>query len=210
MNKILTTTIKYDNGSDRNTLENGGIIEDTDAAAFETMNGESIALYYNPNCKQISQALVNRHAQSEVCINMIYDLNGTKSPNEVGKDIGFITVFSSTDPVVAAPVPVSPILPLADATRNMYSKDGDDAISFCKNQSSESRLPDMYEGYSMFVNANLLGVSVGNLGDFWTGTPAKGVGTSASSITICPHAGQYYTRNNSNPGGEIHVRCIEK
>ena len=39
-----------------------------------------------------------------MCANFLYDLNGNKGPNTVGKDIGFITVLYATDSVVVAPV----------------------------------------------------------------------------------------------------------
>lgn len=35
----------------------------------------------------------------------VYDLNGSKGPNTVGKDIGFITALYPTDSVVVAPMP---------------------------------------------------------------------------------------------------------
>ncbi len=206
LNKILTSSVKDENNKDRNTLENGGIIEDTDVAAFETMNGESIALFYNPKCKQISSVITNKYAQSEVCANLIYDLNGTKAPNEVGKDIGFITVFSSTDPVVAAPVPV---LPFYDKGKSMYGESGNDAISYCKSQDTNSRLPDMYEGYSMFLNDQLLGYTTEGFGDYWTGTPISGVGKDGYTVVICSHVGQYLKRKNSDTASTL-VRCVEK
>ncbi len=185
---------------DRNSKENGGIIENTSVAAFETMNGESIALYYNPNCKPTS-GLAVRNGQSEVCVNMIYDLNGAKSPNEVGKDIGFMTVFSAVDPIVAAPVP---IYPFSSVTKPMYSKSGDDAAAYCKGQNSNSRLPDVYEGYSVFVNLNLLGTG---LTDYWTGTPLKGAGENGETFDICPHGGAFYYQAN-NVG--LNVVCVKK
>lgn len=76
----------------------------TKTAAFETQNGESIVLFYNPNCRADMQES-STYSQSKVCTNFIYNLNGNKSPNSVGKDIGIMTVLYPSDPAVVAPVP---------------------------------------------------------------------------------------------------------
>lgn len=75
-----------------------------DFAAFKTVNGESILMWYNPRCKSKSEVSPHNLAES-VCINMIYDVNGKNTvPNAYGEDIGYITVFYPSDPVVVAPV----------------------------------------------------------------------------------------------------------
>lgn len=76
----------------------------TKTAAFETQNGESIVLFYNPNCRADMQES-STYSQSKVCANFIYNLNGNKGPNSVGKDIGIMTVLYPSDPAVVAPVP---------------------------------------------------------------------------------------------------------
>lgn len=53
---------------------------DTKVAAFETANGESVAVYYNPRCVQLlnyAQTWSSAHF-NRVCVNFIYDLNGNK------------------------------------------------------------------------------------------------------------------------------------
>lgn len=57
-------------------------------AAFETINGDSVAVYYNPYCQAYNGKSQTGRAQNNLCANFIYDLNGLKGPNEVGKDIG--------------------------------------------------------------------------------------------------------------------------
>ena len=79
----------------------------TKAAAFETANGESILVYYNPSCQADLKENYKHWSQPKMCANLVYDLNGEKAPNAVGKDIGFITVMYSSSPVVVAPMPLS-------------------------------------------------------------------------------------------------------
>ena len=50
----------------------------TKAAAFETANGESILVYYNPNCQANLKETVKHYTQPKMCANFVYDLNGQK------------------------------------------------------------------------------------------------------------------------------------
>ena len=125
---------------------------DTIAAGFETANGENIAVYYNPYCtsqmKQVNND-ISMMPQGAICANFIYDLNGNKGPNSIGKDIGFLTVFYSTDPVAVAPYPNA-----QDATVSVANAD---MSNVCKKQDSEYRLPTKEELVSLWVNEKLLG-----------------------------------------------------
>ena len=78
---------------------------DTKAAAFETANGESILVYYKPDCTGSLGETNFHYTQNKVCANFIYDLNGTKGPNTVGKDIGALTALYPSDSIVVAPFP---------------------------------------------------------------------------------------------------------
>ncbi len=134
---------------------------DTKAAAFETANGESIAVYYNPRCSNDLQRrdMTQVHfMQKYLCANFIYDLNGTKGPNTVGKDIGFISVINPSDPSVVAPMPL---------TRDTAEVAHSEAIGAWKGLDSESRFPNIEEMTSMFVNKNLWGADENN---YWTST----------------------------------------
>ncbi len=131
---------------------------DTKAAAFETQNGESIVAFYNQSCQTVylnqeSQTLFGNtfgFPESTMCVNFIYDLNGSKGPNTVGKDIGFMTVFNATDSIVAAPVAAN-----NDISSSML--DHTTGISSCKNQDIDSRMPNIDELNSMLINNLLLG-----------------------------------------------------
>ena len=134
---------------------------DTKVAAFETANGESIVAYYNPQCKDLSASLLHGqpvagestlwvHMQPAMCANFIYDLNGNKGPNTVGKDIGVISVLYPTDSLVVAPVP---IVAISNENTTYNSSNG-----FCHALDSESRIPNIYELSSMFYNMRLFDI----------------------------------------------------
>ncbi len=128
---------------------------DTKAAAFETQNGESVALYYNPNClanldNEMAAVLPNTQGffvQPMVCANFIYDLNGSKGPNTTGKDIGFITVISPTDSIV-----VSPVLGNGLATSVYQGIPRADAAAACVAQDPNSRVLTVHESIAVFTN----------------------------------------------------------
>ncbi|MCM1009582.1 MAG: prepilin-type N-terminal cleavage/methylation domain-containing protein [Fusobacterium sp.] len=140
---------------------NGSIVQamafkDVKAAAFETANGESILVYYNPNCQAAMGETASFNLQKKMCANFVYDLNGTKGPNTFGKDIGIITAFYPSDSVVVSPVPVvrssaDVDLPLVQAQRS------------CREDFDNARLPNREELMAMGVNAPLFGKE--NLGD---------------------------------------------
>ena len=136
-----------------------GITLDTKAAAFETQNGESILAYYNPKCVAYMDE-TSYQPQSKMCANFIYDLNGKKGPNTVGKDIGFMTIFYPTDPVVVAPIPTQ--VAAAIGVKQF------EADAFCRNQNAESRLPNKDELSSIFFNKQLYDSN--QSGGYWSNT----------------------------------------
>ena len=115
----------------------------TKAAAFETQNGESILAFYNPNCVPDMQENGYYWVQPKICANFVYDLNGNKGPNTVGKDIGFITVLYPSDSVVVAPVPDRAILTGVTA---------EEAPTACTAIGEDYRIPTADELASIFIN----------------------------------------------------------
>ena len=92
-----------------------------------------------------------------MCANLVYDLNGTKGPNTVGKDMGFITILYPSDPVVVAPV----LVYNSPTSVNYY-----DAAEICRERDSESRLSNLEEAISLSYNRALLGENID--GAYWT------------------------------------------
>ena len=135
-------------------------IIDTKAAAFETQNGESVIIYYNPTCNgSLGEKTFSDTSngggykiQSKICVNFIYDLNGNKGPNTVGKDIGFMTALYPFDAQLYAPYPAT-----KPATTSAVDKSTGQKL--CTSKDSEFRLPNLGELTSMFVNSALINVN---------------------------------------------------
>ncbi|MCM1009450.1 MAG: DUF1566 domain-containing protein [Fusobacterium sp.] len=156
------------NGGITTPINESFAINNTAAAAFETANGESILTFYNPNCTAknvvLSGASEGGHPGSyikqHICVNFLFDLNGSKGPNTVGKDIGFMSVAYPSDAVVVMPIPTR-ILDQA------YSQP--DAAKKCRELDSDNRLPNLEELMSMYYNGNLMNWGSYTSG-FWSGT----------------------------------------
>ena len=169
-------------------------------AAFETGNGESIVLYYNPDCtpdqepapNTITSANTGVDMFNHVCLNMIYDLNSNKGPNSVGKDIGFMTVFYPVDSTVVAPNPFVQTTTLSDTV----------------SCDSEYRVPNRFEAAAMALNANL--IKSGGEGPYLTSS--KGA-TSTNTYTywqakITSNKVPSYTQAGSITAG--FTRCVKR
>ena len=143
---------------------------DTLSAAFETANGESILVHYNPLCKdnlsgrqyvggvEFSDPYIP--STSIMCANFIYDLNGKKGPNTMGKDMGFMTLFYPTDSVLVSPDLVNKSI--------TFSGDWQSATQYCKGLGDDARLPNMEELASLIINDKFLPVN-GHM-TFWSST----------------------------------------
>ncbi len=127
-----------------------GDVADTKAAAFETVNGESIAVFYNPLCSSDSTAY--HYTQNKMCVNFVYDLNGSEGPNQVGKDVGFITALYNKNSVVVAPAPYNTDY-TSEVSQYSIAQGKVDASTICKTIGEDLRLPDRDELASLFVNA---------------------------------------------------------
>ena len=129
----------------------------TKAAAFETANGESILLFYNPNCLANMGETGQYYSQPKMCANMVFDLNGSKGPNTFGKDKGFLTVFYPSDSVVVAPDPFSTVF---------EGVNKDNASKFCTEKTStEYRLPTKEEVASVYINRQFINLDGINAAD---------------------------------------------
>ena len=177
---------------------------DTKAVAFETQNGESIIAYYNQNCRTEflnEESLTDMGGafgflEATMCVNFIYDLNGSKGPNTVGKDIGFITVFNSTDNIVVNPLPNSPN---NEGVYRWY-----DASKACSGKDIDSRLPNINELSAMFVNKNIINLSASSSPMYLWSSSVYNT-TEAWSVNL--NSGIRYSSNKSF-GKDI--RCIKR
>ena len=168
---------------------------DTQAVAFETVNGESVLTFYNPSCVSGMKETSNYYVQPKICVNFVFDLNGSKGPNTVGKDIGFMTVLYSTDSAVVAPnVPVQK----AAVSVSQY-----DALSACRKQDPEYRIPSLDELASMFVNQQLINGELSGDAVYWSATLYSSLSAWEQGFNL----GRRSIRNRSNEG---FVHCVKR
>ncbi len=169
-NKLFTrAAIIHETESKSVIYANPQLDVDTKAAAFETQSGESVTLFYNPRCWTRSQGVQNYvagstdydYAQPLMCANFIYDLNGNKGPNTFRKDIGFVTVMYSDEPVVVAPV--------MDSVHTDAAVTFDEAKLGCVGYNADSRLPNIDELSAIFYNRYFIGNLIIN-NDQWSST----------------------------------------
>ena len=172
---------------------NLGIKYNTKNAAFETQNGESILVYYNPTC--VSSFNEERGTLPRfMCVNFIYDLNGIKGPNTMGKDMGFITAIHPTDPIIVSPQPLA-----TDSGSKIQSEAG----AVCKKLDNESRLPNFYELSAMFYNKSITNINFAAYG-YW------------SSTLVPPDKAKWvYTADGCQYGSALrsvngHIRCVKQ
>ena len=185
-------------------------VQNTKAAAFETANGESILTFYNPNCtsKDVFATAYNNDGTAspgnwagesvkhQVCANFIYDLNGTKGPNTVGKDIGTLTVFYSADPTV-----VMPMYPRAVSG----TKTQTEASSACRElDGGQYRLPNIEEAIAVYYNRLIYSTQAfGSNAYVWSGTT---VDSSNGYVMGFSHGNKYPRPKSSKLG----VFCVER
>ncbi len=173
---------------------------DTKAAAFETVNGESILVYYNPNCRPYTGSGTGYDVliadQPHMCANFVYDLNGNKGPNTVGKDIGFISALYPSDPVVVAPVP---------ALRSAGAASQRDAGKLCKAQDSESRVPNIEEVSAILYNKPLVGIQPSTI---WSSTLVSDSKGSLQAWSMSFHSARRCPYDVNREG--IQVWCVKR
>ncbi len=194
LNSMFTST--YINPDDGDEAMNPQNYIDTKAAAFETQNGESIALYYNPYCTADIEGDAFHYVQPKMCANFVYDLNGNKGPNTVGKDIGFVTALYPSGTNVVSPMPTH-------ITDSSVSIAFFNAMATCSAQNIESRLPNKDELSSLFFNKQFVGVADVA---FWSGTSVT-PGDSGTAWGIGFHVGNRNPRVKTRGYNFI---CIER
>ena len=128
---------------------------------FVMANGYSVNLFYNPSCMSDNKD-ANHWGQDRVCVNAIYDMNGLGQPNEVGKDIGFVTIMYPDVRTTAVAPDVH--------KRNAQAASFYNAGASCTTLDKEYTLPNRDELLAMYFNGNLLGITSGN---YWSASEAS-------------------------------------
>ena len=139
----------------------GNVDTDLTSYGFVMANGYSAHLFYNPKCKTDDKE-ASHYGQDRVCVNVIYDMNGLAQPNQVGKDIGFVTMlYPDITTRIVAPDPYK---------KNAAGSDFNSADASCKALDKDLSIPDRDELLSMYYNATLLGISSGY---YWSSSEAS-------------------------------------
>ena len=143
-------------------MSNGLAIDPASTSyGFVMSNGYAVNLFYNPSCLSDDKD-ANHWGQDRVCVNAIYDMNGLAQPNEVGKDIGFVTILYPDVRTIAVAPDVY--------KQNAAGANFDNAGASCTNQNKEYTLPNRDELLAMYYNANLLGITSGF---YWSASQAS-------------------------------------
>ena len=173
-------------------ISSGSVTDETSTSyGFVLSNGYSVNLFYNPNCMS-DNTDANHWGQDRVCVNAIYDMNGLSQPNEVGKDIGFVTVMYPDIKVQA----VAPEVYKQNAAGATFDK----AAESCQAQGEDLSVPNRDELLSMYYNMNLLGIPAGI---YWSASEATAeLGWRQSFGSGDRHR---YTKSNGST-----VRCVRR
>jgi len=180
---------------------------DTNAIAFETNNGESIVALYNPKCmnKSVPTATSTDYIPDKVCVNFIYDLNGPKAPNMMGKDMGFITAFYKEEPIVVAPTADEKSVLSGNSYTSLTAADACEAIG------SDYRLPTTEELVAFACNeSKYLDIKSTGGAYFWSSdiTTAGGAnGGKAVTVHIPDSFAYVWTRERTATG---RVLCVKR
>ncbi len=181
---------------------------DTKAAAFETQNGESIVAFYNQACRastldveRTSSGGIFGFPEATMCVNLIYDLNGSKGPNTIGKDMGFMTIFNATDPIVVAPMPSATVNANNNASTDYYG-----ASKACTAQNPDSRLPNIEELAAMVINHGLIDIEP-NKG-YWSSSLYSSENSVWTFYYDSPAGSSYWYAGSKTFGRS--VRCIKR
>ena len=173
-------------------MSNGLAIDPASTSyGFVMSNGYSVNLFYNPSCLSDNKD-ASHQGQDRVCVNAIYDMNGLRKPNTVGKDIGFVTILYPDVRTIA----VAPDVVKQDASPANF----DNAGASCTNQNKEYTLPNRDELLAIYYNANLLGITSGA---YWSATQAS------AEMGWLQHFGNGY-RNEYTKSTGHRVRCVRR
>ena len=175
-------------------ISTGSIVDASSKSyGFVMSNGYSVNLFYNPNCLSDNKDTGYNFAQDRVCVNAIYDMNGLRKPNTVGKDIGFVTILYPDESSIA----VAPDVVKQDARRTTF----DDAGASCTAQNKEYTPPNRDELGAMFYNNNLLGINWNAF--YWSVTQAS------AELGWCVAFANGY-RNMATKSTLRNVRCVKR
>ena len=147
-----------------------------DSRGIVTADGFSYNLFYYPKCygNKLTTEAYFINAVHYACVNAIYDMNGLRGPNQVGKDIGFVTVFYPNETVQA-------VAPIARELSGSYMN-----LAQCQEMCAKKnyRMPNVEEGISLSLNSLLLFNRAFLNGSIWTTSTTHAYGSLRYRIVL--------------------------
>ena len=177
---------------------NNVVGEKWDGRGIVTADGFSYNLFYYPKCygSRITDEVYFINYAHYACVNAIYDMNGLRKPNQVGKDIGVVTVFYPNETVQA----VAPIAgEISESRINFYNSQ-----KMCSEK--KQRLPNLEEGVSISLNSYLWH-NRRYPESYWTTFPTHSYGSFRYQIVL-PYTTTLYQRGPSESGAD-YALCVE-
>lgn len=141
---------------------NGAIDTNAKSYGFISPDGFAVNLFYNKNCQAETEGLGGYPMAPKVCVFAIYDMNGLRKPNQVGKDIGFVSVFFPTERSIA----VAPEVYKTEVLSGSFEK-AQEACGKLKG----ATLPNIEELTSLYLSGTLHDMVIN--GDNWSSTTGK-------------------------------------
>jgi len=154
-----TITTPYD--GDNFSLTNPTTTNFNNGYTFLSADGIAVNLFYNPYCKSIeaeaqkNSAGISTSVLNMACMSGVYDMNGLKKPNRVGKDIGFFGVFYSG--IRSTSVAVLPYTRGLDTISYNWST----ADNYCRGIKGQ-KLPTVDELSALYLGRNITGMPDNN------------------------------------------------
>ena len=153
---------------------------------FITLDGFHVMFFYNPYCVFNSlekpyywtSNTANSEIQRQVALDVacywgVYDMNGIKKPNQVGKDIGFVGSFYNGANTKAVSVLPAPLEEKQTSSISGGSDHWQRASEYCNNlDNGKYRLPDVNELSLMYLNRKFV-TDINNT-SFWSSMPLPG------------------------------------
>lgn len=119
-------------------------------------DGKDKPSIYDPVYKNMQDQILPQFSLDIACVYGVYDMNGAKGPNTVGKDIGFIgSFYKGYEAQLATTLPYNSIpVKASEAEGTSGANHPQRAIKYCQNRDSDGNwtLPDMNELSLIYLN----------------------------------------------------------
>ena len=221
---VIVPAVPYQNG-DGTLSDNNQTTSDNKfnkGYFFTTLDGFHVALFYNPYCvsnvkekpyyygnTDYSDTNIRPQLAFDVtCFSAAYDMNGTKGPNQVGKDIGFVgSVYNGVETQAAAVLPHSEEIAANATLKSKMGISGDDywqaAYKYCQTLDKDNwDLPDVNDLTLIYLNKKLVTDSTNW---FWSRSAVAG---SSTMRRVHFDNGRRGWNGRSDSG--TYVRCVRR